>query len=296
MPLSSMTGFSRVQGRSERCSWAWEVKSVNGRGLDVRCRLPNGFDHLDQPAREKVSALFRRGNVSLGLSFTWTLREAGYRINEAVLDEVVKLLPVVRERIPDAAPPSLDGIFALRGVIESVDEGIAEDEQKELDAALLESLDAALEALKTARLAEGERLTGVLEAQLGEIAGLCGKAEELAAMQPQAVRERLRQQIAALLDDVPTLPEERLAQEAALLMTKADCREELDRLLAHLEAARGLMADPKAVGRRLDFLYQEFNREANTLCSKAFDTELSRIGIALKAVIDQFREQVQNIE
>ncbi len=296
MTLSSMTGFSRAQGRTERCSWAWEAKSVNGRGLDVRCRLPNGLDHLDQLVREKVSAQFRRGNVSLGLSVTWTQREAGYRINEAVLEEVVKLLPVVRERIPDAAPPSLDGIFALRGVIESVDEGVAEDEQKALDAAILESLDVALEALKAARLAEGARLTEVLDGQLGEIADLCEEAEKLAAMQPQAIRERLRQQIAALLEDVPGLPEERLAQEAALLMTKADCREELDRLEAHLEAARALMADPKAVGRRLDFLCQEFNREANTLCSKASDTDLSRVGIALKAVIDQFREQVQNIE
>ena len=181
-------------------------------------------------------------------------------------------------------------------MIESVDEGMAEDDQKELDAALLESLDTALEALRTARLAEGKRLTGVLESQLDEIAGLCAEAEKLAAMQPQAIRERLRQQIAAVLEDAPGLSEERLAQEAALLMTKADCREELDRLQAHLEAAQSLMADSKAVGRRLDFLCQEFNREANTLCSKASDVDLSRTGIALKAVIDQFREQVQNIE
>ncbi len=296
MPLSSMTGFSRAQGRTDRCSWAWEVKSVNGRGLDVRCRLPGGFDQLDQPVREKVAALFRRGNVNVGLSVNWTQREAGYRINEAVLDEVLKLLPVVGARVPDAAPPSLDGIFALRGVIESVDEGMAEDDQKELDAAILESLDTALEALDAARLAEGRRLTGVLESQLDEIAGLCEEAEKLAALQPKAIRERLRQQIAALLEDVPGLPEERLAQEAALLMTKADCREELDRLEAHLEAAQALMVDSKAVGRRLDFLCQEFNREANTLCSKASDVDLSRTGIALKAVIDQFREQVQNIE
>ena len=166
---------------------------------------------------------------------------------------------------------------------------MAEDDQKELDAALLESLDAALEALRTARLAEGKRLTGVLESQIDEIGGLCEQAEKLAVMQPQAIRERLRQQIAALLEDAPGLPEERLAQEAALLMTKADCREELDRLQAHLESAQSLMADSKAVGRRLDFLCQEFNREANTLCSKASDVDLSRTGIALKGVIDQFR-------
>ncbi len=227
---------------------------------------------------------------------SWQSREAGFRVNQAVLDEVLKLLPEIRARFPEAAPPTLDGLFTLRGVIETADDGISEEEQKALDEGILGSLDAALVALAEARAAEGERLSAVLTGQLDEIGTLCEEIGKLAEMQPQVIRERLRRQIGDLLAEVPALPEERLAQEAALLMTKADTREELDRLNAHLESARGLLTEEGAIGRRLDFLCQEFNREANTLCSKASDIELSRRGLALKAVIDQVREQVQNIE
>lgn len=296
MTVSSMTGFSRSQGRNEKCSWAWEIKSVNGRGLDIRCRLPNGFDHLDQPTRKRVAAAFQRGSVSLNLSVSWQVREAGFRVNQAVLDDVLKLLPDIQARFPEASPPSLDGIFSLRGVIEMADDGVSEEDQKALDAGVLDTLDAALTALGEARAAEGERLAGILSAQLDEIGALCGDIDVLAEMQPQIIRDRLHRQIADLLKEVPALPEERLAQEAALLMTKADSREELDRLKAHLESARGLLAEAGPVGRRLDFLCQEFNREANTLCSKASDIELGRKGLGLKAVIDQVREQVQNVE
>jgi uncharacterized protein (TIGR00255 family) len=294
--VSSMTGFSRAQGRNEFCSWTWEVKSVNGRGLDMRCRLPSGFDHLDQPIRERVNEIFKRGNVSLNLSLQRTAREAGIRINQSALEEVLNLLPELRERIPGAAPPTLDGIFALRGIIESADGELEEEEQVALDRAMMESLVAALVALKESRQAEGARMAAILILHLDEIDSLCEEAEKLTAMHPTAIRERLRKQVTALIDEVPGVPEERLAQEAALLMTKADPREELDRLKAHLEAARGLLVEAEPIGRRLDFLCQEFNREANTLCSKAADVELTRKGLALKAVIDQLREQVQNIE
>ncbi|MCG8507882.1 MAG: YicC family protein [Rhodospirillales bacterium] len=296
MIVSSMTGFSRAQGRNEFCSWTWEIKSVNGRGLDARCRVPNGFDHLDPPIRERVGSFFKRGNISLNLSLQRGERETSIRINRTALEEILNILPELKERVPGAEPPTLDGIFGLRGVIESVDEELSDEDQSALDAALLESLEAALSSLKDSRQAEGARLAAILAQHLDEIGALCEEAEGLTAMHPETIRERLRKQVAALVDEVPGIPEERLAQEAALLMTKADPREELDRLKAHLEAARGLLAESQPTGRRLDFLCQEFNREANTLCSKAADVDLTRTGLALKAVIDQLREQVQNIE
>lgn len=296
MTVFSMTGFSRAQGQNQTCSWTWEIKSVNGRGLDVRCRLPSGFDHLDQAIRKRVGAVFKRGNISLNLSLHRTARESGIQVNRSALEEILKLLPELKERVPGAAAPTLDGIFALRGVIESAEEELADDERTALDKALMQSLEDALKDLKEARRSEGARLAAVLSRHLDEIGDLCDEAERLTAMHPAAIRERLRNQVSALLEEVPGLPEDRLAQEAALLMTKADPREELDRLKAHLEAARGLLAEKEAMGRRLDFLCQEFNREANTLCSKAADVDLTRTGLALKAVIDQLREQVQNIE
>lgn len=296
MAISSMTGFARAQGQNDRCSWIWEIKSVNGRGLDVRSRLPNGFDRLDPPIRERVTARFRRGNVSLTLSLQWNVRGAGFRINQAALDEVIGLLAEVQRRIPDAAPPRPEGVLALRGVIETADEEVDEAAQRATDGELLASLDAALDSLHAARRDEGSRLAGIVGGQFDEVEALCREAEAVVAAQPMAIRERLAAQVKALLEDVPALSEERLAQEAALLMTKADPREELDRLKAHLAAGRSLLSETEAVGRRLDFLCQEFNRETNTLCSKSPDMDLSRCGLALKAVIDQMREQVQNIE
>lgn len=291
-----MTGFARAQGQNDDCSWTWEVRSVNGRGLDVRCRLPSGFDHLDPAVRERITKRFKRGNLTFSLAIRRVAREGALRINPDVLDQVVALIPEIRRRLPDAAPPSIDGLFSVRGVIETLDDEVEADAQEALDSEILATLDSALDALHQARREEGERLTALVAGQLDEIAALCREAEGLIAAQPALIRERLARQVAALLEDVPALPEERLAQEAALLMVKADPREELDRLKAHLDAGHALLAEKKAIGRRLDFLCQEFNREANTLCSKASDIELGRRGMALKAVIDQMREQVQNIE
>lgn len=291
-----MTGFARADGTAEDCAWAWEAKSVNGKGLDVRVRLPRGFDALEPQTRERVAKRFKRGNVSLNLDLTWTRPLATVRVNDDVLEQVLDAIPRVLEARPDAAPPSVDGILGLRGVLEQIDEEPGADARAALEADLLAGLDQALEQLADVREGEGQRLGGVLHDQLADIETLAEQAGDLAALQPDAIRKRLAEQVEMLTHDMAALDAERLAQEAALLMTKADVREELDRLSAHIAAARDLLGSGDPVGRRLDFLCQEFNREANTLCSKSSDTELTRIGLELKAVIEQFREQVQNIE
>ena len=292
-----MTGFARSQGRLGDRSWTWEVKSVNGRGLDVRCRLPQGLESLEQALRERLAKRFRRGNIQLTLTKTGNLAQGGYRLNREVLDQILSLVPEIRERLPDARPPSADGLLNLRGVIEpEEEEDDDEDARRALVSAVLAGLEEALEALGQMRQKEGARLAGVLDQHLDGIGRLCGEAETLAAAQPDVIKERLRASVAALLEAVPELPADRVALEAVLLMTKADVREELDRLKAHLGAARDLVAADGAVGRKLDFLCQELNRETNTLCSKSADLELTRIGLELKAAVEQMREQVQNIE
>jgi uncharacterized protein (TIGR00255 family) len=291
-----MTGFARHEGHDDACSWAWEVRSVNGRGLDVRCRLPAGFETLEQPAREKVTKRFRRGNVQLALTVMSRRTEGILRVNQDALNQILMLVPDIRRRLPDVQAPTADGLLALKGVIETVEPEQSVEEREAREARILADLETALAALAAMRAEEGGRLACVLLDQLDTIADLCGKAETLAATQPAAILERLKTQIAALMETVPALPADRLAQEAALLAAKADMREELDRLKAHGEAARTLIASGEGAGRKLDFLCQEFNREANTLCSKSTDVALTRIGLDLKAVIEQFREQVQNIE
>ena len=296
MTLSSMTGFARTGGQDGACSWTWEIKSVNAKGLDVRCRLPGGFERLEPPARDRVKKMFRRGNITLNLNVTRDKGGAGFRVNQAVLEELLAILPEIQKRIPGAGAPSPDGLLGLRGVIEPIEEDLSDEAREALETTILADLDAALEGLAEMRGDEGSRLVPAIESFLDDIGRLCGRAEELAAAQPDAIRERLKTQVQELLEDVPAIPEERLIQEAALLMSKADLREELDRLKAHQEAARQLVASDNAVGRKLDFLCQEFNREANTLCSKSQDIELTRVGLELKAAIEQLREQVQNIE
>ena len=296
MTVSSMTGFARSEGQSNGCSWTWELKSVNAKGLDVRCRVPNGFENLEKAARDRVAKTFKRGNVTVNLTFSWIKGDAGFRVNPQVLEELLATLPEIRKQLPDAAPPSVDGLLALRGVIEPVEEELSDVARSALDSEILESFEPALAALLAMRDDEGARLSEALDTRLDEIAGLSGDAEKLAALQPDAIRERLKTQVETLLADISALSEDRLAQEAALLMTKADIREELDRLKAHEQAARELMGNGGAVGRKLDFLCQEFNREANTLCSKSQDVTLTRIGLDMKSAIEEFREQVQNIE
>ena len=296
MAISSMTGFARTEGQSAGCSWTWEVRSVNGKGLEVRSRLPAGFEALEPQVRQRIAGTLKRGNIGANLTVAWIERPAGVRVNTEALHQIVALLPDIQRRLPDCLPPSPDGLLNLRGIIEIVDEQPTEETRAALDEAILDGLDRALGSLAAMRRDEGARMATVLEGHLGRIAGLCREANGLAAAQPAAIMARLVEQVGALISTIPALPEDRLAQEVALLATKADLREELDRLKAHHEAARALLAGDGPVGRKLEFLCQEFNREANTLCAKSVDVQLTRVGIDIKATIDQLREQVQNIE
>jgi uncharacterized protein (TIGR00255 family) len=293
--LASMTGFARVEGEADGLSWSWELKSVNGKSLDLRFRLPPGFEALELPLRALIGERVKRGSVSVSLAITRTAAGATLKVNRAVLDQVLRLARELGREV-EVAPPRIDGLLALRGVLESGEELPDPATRERREALLLSGCGKALEALASMRRAEGTRLGTVLSERVQEIATLVVAAEASAAAQPDAVRARLKSLVAALTDAVPSIPEERLAQEAALLVARGDIREELDRLTAHLAATRELLAEGAAVGRRLDFLCQELNREANTLCSKSADVELTRIGLALKAGIEQLREQVQNIE
>lgn len=291
--VSSMTGFARVDGHADGYSWTFEAKSVNGRNLDIRCRQPSGFDTIEALARAEVPKRLARGSVNLNLTVNRSESVSQMRINRELLAQV---LEIAREMEgAGAAPPRLDALLAVRGIIEPVEQDETEARER-VEAALKTDLSRLIDQLAVARLAEGARLVTVLNGHLDEIARLVEAASACASAQPDALREKLRAQVAALLDAAPALPEERLAQEAAILIAKADVREELDRLRAHIQAARDMLAEGGAIGRRFDFLCQEFNREANTLCSKSADVELTRIGLSLKASIEQLREQVQNIE
>jgi uncharacterized protein (TIGR00255 family) len=290
-----MTGFARSQARAAAFDWTWEVKSVNGRGLDVRCRLPPGMEALEPGARAAVSERFARGHVVLHLQLTRRGGEAAVRLNREVLDQVRELAREL-ESSAGAAPPRADGLLGLKGVIEVIEPEETEGERAAREEAMMASLVEALDRLQVARREEGARLGEILIVQLDEIDRLTGEAAACAAAQPEAITARLAEGVAALLEGAPSLNRERLEQEAALLINKADVREEIDRLGTHAGAAREVLAAAGPAGRRLDFLAQEFNREANTLCAKSADLALTRLGLELKVVIDQFREQIQNIE
>jgi uncharacterized protein (TIGR00255 family) len=288
-----MTGFARADRDGPGISWIWEIKSVNGKSLDLRLRLAHGFDTLEPQLRALLAQRFRRGNFSASLAVTRTAPTV-LRVNREALAQLVALMSELAGEI-EAAPPRLDGLLALRGVVEA-----SEDEPdtvlEERRQAVLSGWTMALDRLAIARAEEGARLAAALRSQLTEITALVAAATGCAAAQPAAIRARLQTMLANVADLVPGMPEDRVAQEMALLIARSDVREELERLRAHIEQAADLLQQEEAVGRRLDFLCQEFNREANTLCSKSADIELTRIGLALKAAVEQFREQVQNIE
>lgn len=296
MTVFSMTGYARTDGDTPHCSWIWEAKGVNGKGLDVRTRLPGGFESLEPEIRERAKKRLNRGNVSLSLSIEWLRPNGSYRINQDVLDGYISLLPELTGKAPDARPASIDGLLALKGVIEPSEEVLSDDARQDLNAAVLSGLDDTLVALRAMRAEEGGRLGDILAVQIDTIEELCAAASKSAATRPDAIRRRLKEQVDSLLNDTKTLSADRLEQEVALLISKADINEEIDRLAAHVSAARDLMKCDGVIGRKLDFLCQEFHREANTLCSKSGDVELTRIGLDMKAMIEQFREQVQNIE
>ncbi|MDA1099623.1 MAG: YicC family protein [Proteobacteria bacterium] len=295
LTVSSMTGFARAAGGKGAYSWAWEIKSVNSRGLDLRCRLQGGLDGLEARVRAAAARRFHRGHLAMNLTLNRAGGETCVQINTGVLEQMLAVANDLAGRI-NAAPPTVEGLLALRGVVETVEPKDSEDERQALEAGVLTCLEETLDLLTADRQAEGQRLDDIISAQVDSIAALTKSAGELAALQPAALKARLQQQVADILDGAAALSEERMLQEAALLATKADVREELDRLMAHVGAARDLLADDGAIGRRLDFLAQEFNREANTLCAKSQDAGLTKIGIELKTIIDQFREQAQNIE
>jgi uncharacterized protein (TIGR00255 family) len=293
--VSSMTGFARADGHEDGVSWVWELKSVNSKSLDLRFRLPPGLEALELPLRASLARRIKRGALAVTLALTRGAAAGGVRINR---DALAQLAALAQELVAEgrATTPRADGLLALHGVVESGIEAEDEAQRERRHAALLASFEKALDSLRETRVGEGARLIPVLEARLAEIAQLVAAAEQSAAAQPEALKARLAEMVAALLDASSALPRERLEQEAALLVAKADIREEIDRLSAHIIAAQELLAEGGAVGRRFDFLCQEFNREANTLCSKSADVALTRIGLALKAAIEQLREQVQNLE
>ena len=292
--LASMTGYARVSGALPGVAFACEVKSVNGRGLDIRLRLAPGFDSLESAIRQLIGKSITRGSITCNLTVDRAGAGGDVLVNQQALTTVLAAMADLSGKI-NASPPTLDGILGLRGVLEQRDQPLDPEANEQLSTSILECLGEALEHLVVARRQEGERIAAVLLERLDEIEVLVQRAEVHPGRSREAVLGRLRQQLAELSTDI-TLSEDRLAQEALLLATKADIREELDRLVAHIASARQLIRAGGAVGRRLDFLAQEFNREANTLCSKSNAVELTAIGLDLKATIDQLREQVQNIE
>lgn len=292
MILSSMTGFARAAGTTGAVQWAWEVRAVNGRGLEVRLRVPNGYDAAGEVARTALHKTLARGQCQLSLNLSRPDAAPRIRINEGLLAELAAAVARV-PRPEGVAPATLDGLLALRGVIEAEDEASTDTEALHRD--LAEGVVRLVTDLVEARRAEGRQLRAVIEAQIAEIGRLTRAAEDCPARKPEAVRARLAATVSTLIA-VGNLDPDRLHQEAVLLAAKADVREELDRLAAHLASAADLLAAGGPVGRKLDFLAQELGREANTLCAKANDIALSRIGLDLKAVVEQFREQVQNVE
>lgn len=293
MALSSMTGFARAAGRFGPLAWQWELRSVNGRGLDLRLRLPPGFDALEAPVRERLGKRMARGNVNVTLSIDRTTATAEIRVNASVLTTLTEVAQRLAANT-GVAPPTADGLLALKGVIEQAEPAEADVEARA--AAMVESLDEAARKLAEARGEEGRRLSVVIGAQVDQIERLAGLIERSPSRSLEAVKARLSIQVARLVEASSALDPVRLHQEAALLAVKADVDEELARLRSHVVAVRELLAAREPVGRKLDFLAQELNREANTLCSKANDVEVTRLGLELKVVIDQMREQVQNIE
>jgi uncharacterized protein (TIGR00255 family) len=296
LAIASMTGFARAEGGDDTLRWTWEVKSVNGRNLDLRVRLPAGYESLEPGVRAAVPESLKRGNVAVGLTLARGQQPARTRINRELLEQVIALSAELQQRLKTEAPRP-DGLLAVRGVVDVAEEEDLPEAARDARAARMAADFAkGLAALARMRREEGDRLAAIVGRHLDEIERLRAAAAGSAAAQPAALRARLKQQAEELLGAAPALPEERLVQELAVLVTKADVREELDRLDLHIAAARRLLRDGGAVGRKFDFLCQEFNREANTLCSKSADAALTAIGLDLKAAIDQLREQVQNIE
>jgi uncharacterized protein (TIGR00255 family) len=295
MVLSSMTGFARGHGVSGPYAWSWEIKSVNAKGLDLRLRLPPGWDAVEVPARKNATEKLSRGTVYANLTVERKGVLPTVKVNEPVLAAVLATLKSLSGKV-DAAKPTLDGILALKGVIEISEEDEREEDRAAAEAAIVAGFDRLIADLIAMRREEGATLGRLLSARLDEIAALAARAEAAPGRKAEAIKARLAEQVATLLSASTRFDSDRLHQEAILMAAKADIREELDRLASHVEQARKMIADGGPVGRRLDFLAQELNRESNTLTAKSNDVELTNIGLGLKSTVEQFREQVQNLE
>ncbi|WP_420133487.1 YicC/YloC family endoribonuclease [Rhodopseudomonas sp.] len=295
MSLSSMTGFARSHGNSGPYSFEWELKSVNAKGFDFRLRIPQGWDDIEADLRKRAADALSRGTVYANLTVKRADAGSTVRINEDVLTSVLKVASELAGRV-DAVAPSIDGLMAIKGVIEVSEPEADEAEEKAARSAAVASFAQALASLIEMRKREGATLGAVLTQRLDEIESLAKKAEAAPGRKPEAIKARLAEQVAALLETSERFDADRLHQEAIMIATKADIREELDRIASHVAQAREMLSKGGAVGRRLDFLSQEFNREVNTCCSKSIDLELTNTGLAMKNVVEQFREQVQNLE
>jgi uncharacterized protein (TIGR00255 family) len=295
MALSSMTGFARGHGVAGPYVWAWELKSVNAKGLDLKLRLPSGWDAIEPGVRKAASSVLARGSVFANLTVSREGAPPVVRVNEPVLAAVLATLKSLSGKV-EAAPPTLDGILSLKGVIEVSEAEENEAERQAAEAAIVAGFDGALANLAAMRRTEGSALGQILLSRLAEIAALIARAEAAPGRKAEAIKARLVEQVAALLETSQRFDPDRLHQEAIMLASKIDIREELDRLVAHVAQGRALIEGGGPIGRKLDFLAQELNRESNTLCAKANDLELTNIGLELKVVVEQFREQVQNLE
>lgn len=293
--VKSMTGFARSDGSHGAVGWHWEARTVNSRGLDVRVRLPAGYEVMEQRVRDLCKTAFARGNCSLALNVSRDPSAGQFRLNEAALAQIAALMARARE-IVDASPPSLDGILALKGVLETGEGAADQAAPAQVMEAMLGDLGQVLAQVVQVREAEGARLKVAIALLLDEIERLVGVVETAPGRKPDVINERIREQIQRLVGDAPRLDEQRLYQEAMLLAAKADIHEEIDRLRAHIAATRDILESGEPAGRQLEFLAQEFNRESNTICAKANDREISQTGLAMKAAVDRLREQVQNIE
>jgi uncharacterized protein (TIGR00255 family) len=295
MALSSMTGFARSHGASGPYSFEWELKSVNAKGFDLRTRLPPGWDELEAFAKKRAGEVLSRGTVYANLNVKRANAASTVRINEDVLASIVKVAGVLAGKI-DAVAPSIDGLLSIKGVIEVVEPESSEEEDSAAKAAAAAAFEQALANLVEMRQREGVTLGQILSQRMDEIEGLAKKAEAAPGRKPEAIKARLAEQVAALLESSDRFDADRLSQEAILIAARADIREELDRIASHISQVRGMIGKGGPVGRRLDFLAQEFNREVNTCCSKSNDLELTNTGLEMKNVVEQFREQVQNLE
>lgn len=295
MELQSMTGFARVEGAIANCHWVWELKSVNGKNLDLRWRLPAGFDFLERELRSKLAGKITRGNIQINLNIEQDASQMLPKLNEAMLDAVLDIIARLAEKTT-VAPPTAEGILSIKGVLEQ--NGLNDDETTIAirNQALLTSFDEAVSALTNARQSEGSAIVKVLKGQVAEIERLTSAIIADPSRSAEFIRANLAEKLNRLIDDNSTLEPQRLHQEAAILATKADLQEELDRLTAHSNAAQTLLESQGSVGRKLDFLAQEFNRECNTVCAKSNAAAVTTLGLEMKVIIDQFREQIQNLQ